>query len=134
MNLRSKKQLAARTFNVGMGRILFAESRLDEIKDAITKQDIKDLKEQGAIKIKPIKGTKKIVKRKNQRGPGKIRKKLKKRKEKYVTLTRKLRNYLNFQIKEGLLNKEDAKILRNKIKNKDFKTQSQLKEHLGGKK
>ena len=36
MNLESKKRLAAKALNVGAGRIKFDESRLDEIKEAIT--------------------------------------------------------------------------------------------------
>ena len=45
MNLQKKKELAARTLTIGKDRIMFNTSRLDEIKEAITKQDIKDLKE-----------------------------------------------------------------------------------------
>ncbi len=54
MNLRKKKALAARTFGVGLSRIEFLEPRLDEIKEAITKQDIRDLYKDGAIRIKNI--------------------------------------------------------------------------------
>ena len=35
MNLSKKKKLAKKTFNVGEDRIVFLESRLDEIKEAI---------------------------------------------------------------------------------------------------
>ena len=49
MNLSKKKKLAAKVFGVGKERIVFAKSRLNEIKEAITKQDIRDLKNDGAI-------------------------------------------------------------------------------------
>ena len=71
MNLNTKKRLAARTLKVGLGRIKFDIERLDEIKEAITKQDIKDLKESGAIKIKEISGRRTNVKRKTIRRAGK---------------------------------------------------------------
>ena len=57
MNLRKKKALAARTFGVGVSRVEFMEPRLEEIKEAITKQDIRDLVKDGAIKIKNIRNT-----------------------------------------------------------------------------
>jgi len=49
MNLGKKKLLAARTLKVGKARIFFVDSRKSEIKEAITKQDIRDLKQDGAI-------------------------------------------------------------------------------------
>ena len=62
-NLAKKKQLAAKTLNVGKARIVFLPSRLDEIKEAITRQDILDLHKSGAITIRDIRGRKKIERR-----------------------------------------------------------------------
>lgn len=45
MKLENKKDLASRALKVGKNRIAFNKSRLTEIKEAITKQDFKDLKE-----------------------------------------------------------------------------------------
>ena len=56
MNLNKKKELAKRTFNVGEERIVFVESRLKDIKEAITKQDMRDLRQDKAIIIKEKKG------------------------------------------------------------------------------
>lgn len=81
MNLRSKKNLAAKTFDVGKKRISIINSRKEEIKEAITKQDIRDLFESGAIIIKDKKGRKKRTKRKSKRGVGKVKKKVNKRKQ-----------------------------------------------------
>jgi len=94
MNLRKKKALAARTFGVGVGRIEFLEPRLEEIKEAITKQDIRDLHKDGAIRIKNIKGRKAKPRKKKKKTTGNVRKKINKRKREYVTLTRKLRKHL----------------------------------------
>lgn len=129
MNLRKKKALAARTFAVGMGRIEFLEPRLDEIKEAITKQDIRDLCKDGAIIIKNIKGRKTKMIKSKKKTVGNIRKKLNKRKRGYVTLTRKLRKHLA-ENKEKLTDKEKEDI-RKKIRNKFFRSKSHLKEHMG---
>ena len=64
MNLGKKKKLSAKALEVGKERIVFLKPRLDEIKEAITRQDIKDLEKEGAIIIKGIKGRKKISKKK----------------------------------------------------------------------
>ena len=115
---------------MGKGRICFDEDRLDEIKEAITKQDIKDLHKQGIIKIKEIKGRKKVKKRKTKRGPGKIKKRVNKRKQEYVKITRKLRGYIKEMEKQEKINKEEYKDLRKKIRARIFKSKAQLKEFL----
>lgn len=129
MNLLKKKKLAARTFNVGKERIVFIESRKNEINEAITKQDIRDLKESGAIIIKEIKGRRrKKVKRGS--GPGKIKKKVNKRKGKYVALSRKLRRHLSGLKREGKISNEQFKEMRKRIKNSFFKSKSHLKSYI----
>lgn len=131
MNLNKKKSLAVRTLKVGKQRIVFLRSRLDEIKEAITKQDIRDLQKEGAIFVKDIKGRKKVEK-KNKRSPGNIRKKVNKRKQKYVIMTRKLRKYVAEMKKQGRLSKEEVIDIRKKIRNKIFRSKAHLKEYTGG--
>lgn len=130
MNLKKKKLLAARTFGVGESRIKFLEPRLDEIKEALTKQDIRDLHKDGAIVILPIKGTKKIISKKKKRSIGNVRKRVNKRKQKYVKLTRKLRGYLS-EIKGKITNKEKEE-LRKKIRNSSFESKSDFKAYIAG--
>lgn len=43
MNVKNQKNLAARLFRVGKGRVYFNPLKLDEIKKAITRKDIKNL-------------------------------------------------------------------------------------------
>jgi len=131
MNLRKKKALAARTFKVGVERIEFLEPRLEEIKEAITKQDIRDLYKDGAIRIKNVKGRKTKPRKKKKRTIGNVRKNINKRKKEYVTLTRKLRKHLA-ENKEKTTESE-RKDIRKKIRNKFFRSKSHLKEHMGGK-
>ena len=77
MQLNKKKELAARTLKVGKGRIVFNKERLSDIKEAITKQDIRELLRDKAIIITAIQGRRKIVKRKTRRRAGSIKKKVK---------------------------------------------------------
>jgi len=132
MNLGKKKELAKRALNVGKERIVFLESRKDEIKEAITKQDIRDLKKDGAIIVKEIKGRRKNLKKKKKRSPGNIRKNVNKRKTEYVIITRKLRKYVAEMKKQGRLNPEETKDIRNKIRNRVFRSKAHLKEYIGG--
>ncbi|MFA5071746.1 MAG: 50S ribosomal protein L19e [Candidatus Pacearchaeota archaeon] len=132
MDLGKKKSLAARTFGVGESRITFVKPRLEEIKEAITKQDIRDLYKDGAIKIKDIKGRKTIVNKKRKRTTAHIRKKVNVRKKTYVVMTRKLRKYLA-ESKSKLTDKE-RKDIRKKIRNKFFRSKSHMREHIGGNK
>ena len=130
MKLDKKKLLASKTLKVGKNRIILSEERLDEIKEAITKQDIKELKATGAIKVKEVKGRKKVKKRKTKRKAGKIKKKINKRKQQYVKITRKLRSYIKELKNQGKIKNEEYKELRKIIRARDFKSKAQLKEYL----
>ena len=107
---------------------------ISEIKEAMTKQDIRDLKEQNAIVIKDVKGRKKKINKKKNKGPGKIRKKVNKSKRNYVLLTRKLRKYLKEMKKQGKISKEEFKDTRKKIRNKKFRSKAHLKSKIKGEK
>ena len=132
MNLAKKKALAARTLKVGKKRVVLLPSRISEIKEAITKQDIHDLKKEGAILVKEIKGRRKITKRKTRKSTGNIRKKVNTRKQDYVIMTRKLRRYVAEMKKQGRLTPGEIKDIRNKIRNKAFRSKAHLKEYIGG--
>lgn len=129
MKLDKKKALAAKVFGVGKSRVLFVEPRLAEIKEAITKEDIKALHQEGAILIKEIGGRKKVVRRK-RRLQGNIKVHVNKRKQEYVKLTRKLRTYVADLQKSKVLSADEVKSIRKKIKNKEFKSKTQLKDYV----
>ena len=130
MKLDKKKQLAARTLNVGKERIIFNTARLEEIKEAITKQDIRDLMNDKSIAIKEIKGRRKLSKRKTRRRIGSRKKTLRNKKQVYVKLTRKLRRFLfNLKIKR-IISKEKFLGLRKEIRSSSFKSLAQLKERI----
>ena len=130
MNLSKKKSLAGRTLEVGKDRIIFVKSRLEDIKEAITKQDIKDLQKDGAIIVKDIKGRKKNLKKKIKKSTGNIRKKVNKRKKEYVIMTRKLRKYVKELKNHGKLSREEVIDIRKKIRNKYYKSLGNLKENI----
>jgi large subunit ribosomal protein L19e len=130
MNLTKRRELAAKVLKVGKNRIIFAEGHLAEIKEAITRMDIKDLHESGAIKIREIKGRAKIVKRKNRRRTGKIKKKVNVRKKEYVIITRKLRAFLRGMVRTGAVDKEKNREIRKQIRSRKFKSKRHLKESL----
>jgi len=130
MNLANKKNLAAKALKVGKGRLQFKTENLSEIKEAITRQDIKQLKDEGIISIKPVKGRKTNVKRKYRRGPGKIKMKVNKRKQEYVKITRKLREYAMSLRDRGVLERALYKKIRNKIRMREFKSKANMKDFL----
>lgn len=130
MNLAKKKQLAAALLNVGKNKIKFASDKLPEIKEAITKQDIRDLYKEGFITIKATAGKRKKTKRKTRIGPGKIRTKVKHRKRDYIRITRKLRNYLRELKNRGEIDRESYWETRKKVKRRYFKSKAYLKEYL----
>ena len=129
-NLANKKRLAAKTLNVGKNRIHFNSDNLAELKEAITKQDIRELYSEGIITIKPIKGRRKIIRRKTKRGPGKIRRTINKRKQIYVKITRKLRSYLKGLKRIGAIEPTLYSKLRKKIRMREFRSKAHLKEYL----
>jgi large subunit ribosomal protein L19e len=81
MKLSIQKRLASSVLNVSKSRITLDSNRFEDIKEAITKADIKSLIKDGAIKSKQERGTsrsraRKISKQKSKgrrRGPGSIK-------------------------------------------------------------
>ncbi|MEO9276242.1 MAG: 50S ribosomal protein L19e [Nitrososphaera sp.] len=104
VNLKTKRKLVSRILGVGMDRIKFDPEYLDDVADAITRQNIRSLITAGTIQVKPIKGTstgrsffKKTQRRK--RGTKQGSKKGRKgarigKKEVYVTKIRSMRHQL----------------------------------------
>ncbi|MBS3094936.1 hypothetical protein J4474_04680 [Candidatus Pacearchaeota archaeon] len=127
MNLGKKKQLAARTLGVGKSRVHFVNENLNEIKEAITKQDIRDLVSSGAIKVKEVKGRRKVLRKSKKITAGNVRVKVNKRKRDYIALTRKLRKNIAELKKQGKIDAEGYKDLRKRVRNKEFKSKSHMK-------
>ena len=57
VNLKAKKRLVSRIVGVGANRIRFDNDHLDDIADAITRDDIRSLMTANTITVKSFKGT-----------------------------------------------------------------------------
>jgi len=104
VNLKAKKRLASRVTGVGVHRIRFDADHLDDVADAITRENIRSLITANTIKIKPFTGTSKgraqqKKAQKNKRGTTQGSKQGSKgarvgKKKVYVAKVRSLRNLL----------------------------------------
>lgn len=56
MDLKGKKDLVARTLKVGKSRIYFDPLKLEDIKKAITREDVRNLKKNKVIEVNPKRG------------------------------------------------------------------------------
>lgn len=105
MNLKTQKRIAAQLLKVGENRVWFDINRSKEIKEAITKADIKSLIRDLAIQKKPKKGVSRfrarIIKKQKRKGrqKGKGSRKGKKtarlpRKKSWMAKIRSQRNFI----------------------------------------
>ncbi len=104
VNLKAKKRLASRVIGVGVHRIKFDSDHLDDIADAITRENIRSLVTANTIQVRPFTGTSRgraqdKKDQKNKRGTGQGSKQGRKgarvgKKEVYVTKVRALRRLL----------------------------------------
>lgn len=117
VNLKAKKRLAARVVGVGVHRIRFLEDNLDDVRNAITRAEIRSLVTANTISIKPFTGTsrgrahtKKL--QRNKRGTKQGSKQGRKgarvgKKKVYVIKVRALRRLLKIaKIREEITNRE----------------------------
>ena len=130
MKLERKKNLISRTLKIGKGRVVLNNSRLSELKEAITRQDIRDLLSSGAISISEIHGRLKNNKRRTRRRIGSIKKKVKGGKTRYVNLTRKLRSFLKGQKTHGKISSEAFWKVRSQIRASEFRSLAHMKERI----
>ncbi len=133
MNLEKKKEIVARMLGVGKGRIKFDSERLQDIEDAVTKQELRALIKEGAIKIEQVKGQKTKKEKEKRKGPGSRKGKKTARmgkKERWVKQVRALRRYLK-SVKSQIPKQLYWQAYR-KIKGGEIKTVNRLKEFLSG--
>lgn len=138
VNLNTKKRLISRVINVGIKRIKLDSEHIDDIADAITRENIRSLITANKITIKPIKGTsrgraqlKKI--QKNKRGTTAGSKKGKKyarlnRKTEYVNKTRALRYRLKIAKDRNDITNNEFWDIYKKIKGNTIRNKAHLRE------
>jgi len=132
INLTQRKALAAKVLGCGKNKIRFDVAHLAEIKEAITKQDIRDMYAEGIISIAPNAGRKQHVQRKTRRGPGSIKLTIKDGKTEYGILVRKLRRHVGEIRKQNKIKQDKFEELRKKIRAGDFKSKAHLKSYMEG--
>ncbi|MDK2849625.1 MAG: large subunit ribosomal protein L19e [Candidatus Woesearchaeota archaeon] len=144
MDLKSKKRIAASILNCSPYRVIFDEEHLDEIKEAITREDIKILIHKGFIRKKQVKGISKVrfVKLREQKKKGHRKghgsRKGKKtarndRKEQWMNRVRKQRAYLKELKEKQLISPNDYRLFYRRVKGGVFRSLRHLKLYLSEK-
>ena len=141
MQLRIQKRLAARILKRSKNDVWLDSGRLDEIKEAITKVDVRNLINQDAIKRKPSQGTsksrsreKKLQKRKGrQKGPGSRKGSKNSRltkKDKWVSRIRVQRKFLRNLRAKGVIGKSTYQNIYLKSKGGFFRSKKHIKVYI----
>ena len=141
MKLTIQKRLAAQILKCSQYKVVFDSSKLKDIKEAITKSDIKTLIANKVIWIKPLRSTsrgraRKIAaqKRKGRRkGEGKKKGKFSARiskKEAWKTTIRPQRNLLKELRDKKIITKKDYQNLYRKAKGGFFRSRRHIKMYI----
>jgi large subunit ribosomal protein L19e len=141
MNLLNKRILAAHVLGVGKDRLWFDMDRAEDIKAAITREDIRVLIREGVIRLKPVKGVsrsraKQIAKQKSKgrkRGHGSRKGTAKARKpakETWMEKIRSQRKMFNEFLESEIITKGTYSMLRLKAKGGFFRTKRHIKLYL----
>lgn len=141
MNLKNQRRIAANLLNVGINRVWFDNDRLDKIKEAITKADIRALIKDKAIQAKPIKGISRSRARKNilqkrkgrKQGPGSRKGKKTSRlprKRKWILLIRAQREFIRSLKEKEMINNETYRDIYLKAKGGFFRSRRHVQLYL----
>ncbi len=141
MKLTVQKRISADILKSGINRISFDTSRLNEIKEAITKADIRKLIKDGAIKLNQIKGISsfrsnkiKLQKRKGKRkglGSRKGKKTARtERKRTWMTKVRVQRRFVRLLKSRKIISVQNYRMIYKMIKGNIFRSKRHLKLYL----
>ena len=144
MKLRNQKRIAAQLLKVGKKHVQFDQDNLSEIKEAITKADLRSLIGQGVIKLKQYQSQshsrvkeraeqKRKGRRKGQGSrEGKATARLPSKRE-WINKVRLQRDLLVFLKEKGMITNKVYREMRAKVKGGFFRTRKHitlyLKEH-----
>ncbi|MCD4666373.1 50S ribosomal protein L19e [archaeon] len=141
MNLKVQKRITKSKFGVGKKRVKLNPENIKEIKEAITKKDIKNLKKKGIIVIKPKRGISqsrtrksKLQKRKGRgKGLGKRKGKRNARlndKQVWMAKIRVQRNFLRELKSKEMISSKIYRDLYLKCKGGFFRSKRHIKVYL----
>lgn len=144
-DLANQKRLASKILECGLDRVWLNPEASEEIASAITRDDIRELIENGTIKAKPVKGVSRgraralAAKRKYGHCKGHGSRKGKKgartpKKEQWIKKIRALRRRLKELRAEGELDKSTYCRLYRKAKGGEYRSVAHLNSHLGSEK
>jgi len=140
-DLSIQKRLAAEILGVGVSRIRIDPSRIDEVAEALTREDIKKLIKDGVISVKPVHGNSRArwryiheqMKKGRRRGLGK-RKGVKTartdKKEVWMNRIRKMRRFLRYLRDNGVIDRKTYRRLYMLAKGGYFRTFASLRLYL----
>ena len=140
-NLRAQKRLAADVLDAGKNRLWFDPDRQADIADAITREDIRGLVEEGAIRVDPAgsnsRGRARERKAKraygHQSGPGSRKGRAggrQNKKEEWQSRIRAQRRRLRELRDEGDLDRSEYRELYNKASGGEFDSVADLERHI----
>jgi large subunit ribosomal protein L19e len=139
--LKLQKRLASDILKCSEKRIVFDKEKLEDIKEAITKLDIRSLISGGAIRVKPVKGVSKVRARKTalqkrkgkRKGAGSTKGKKTARlpkKKAWIGKIRIQRRFLKELRDKGIINRSNYHKLYQKSKGGFFRSKRHIKLYL----
>lgn len=144
MNLSTQKRLASEVMKTGKNRVYFDPSRLDDIKEALTKDDIRKLVNDRVIQKKLKSGVSKsrfrklLVQKRKGRKKGQGSRKGKStarlsRKRNWINLVRSQRDLIRDLKDKKVINNKVYRGLYRKIKGGYFRSRRHIRLYLGEK-
>jgi len=141
VELSTQRRLAADILGVGINRVWVDPARATDVSAAISREDVRRLIRQGAIKAKPELGIsrgrfrRRAAKRKRgrRRGVGSrkgTRKARQPKKARWIRTVRPLRARLRELKREGTINQREYRKLYRMVKGGAFKSRAHLETHL----
>ncbi len=141
MELSTQRRLASDILGVGINRVWVDPARATDVSAAISREDVRRLIRQGAIKAKPELGIsrgrfrRRAAKRKRgrRRGVGSrkgTRKARQPKKARWIRTVRPLRARLRELKREGTINPHEYRRLYRMVKGGAFKSRAHLETHL----
>ncbi|MCS7094722.1 MAG: 50S ribosomal protein L19e [Thaumarchaeota archaeon] len=129
MQLRLQRRLAADLLGVGENRVRFDPERLEDVEDAITREDVRALIAEGVIYTKPVTGQTRLrAKEKRMRKGGKYSTLT--RKERWAMRVRAQRRYLKRLRDNGVIDRSTYRRLYLQAKAGRFKSVADIRNLL----
>lgn len=143
-DLKSQKRMASEVLDVGENRVWIDPEQTEKVEEAITRQDIRNLVESGAIEKRKVKGTSKARSKKSKKQKSKGRRKgqgsrkgkktaRKSDKEKWMEKIRAIRKRLKEMRDEDELTQQEYRKLYDMSKGGFFRDVKHLENHVANK-